>query len=232
MTIHHCCDRLREAVEFRCDRHPEVGECGDYVIGYSDKFDEYGLWLHDGPGGSASSWIEIQHCPFCGGRMSPSRRDRWFDRLEELGVEPEDAPSDMQNSTWWVGEGETARRRLWMPDKKDWAWVCLTVLPRVGMWTGQVSFDRTVAWIGGFEAGLGELITARMRARCEERLGRRTPLGWEVYVKAAALGLEVNELPQDSEMTDDEHRRAIAALRVELMEALGIDEPADGSQRV
>lgn len=88
-----------------------------------------------------------------------------------------------------------------------------------------IFLDRTVAWIGGFEAGLGDSITARMRARCEARLGRRTPLGWEVYVKAAALGLEVNELPRDSEMTEDEHRRTIAALRVELMDALGIDEP-------
>jgi hypothetical protein len=32
-----------------------VGACGDYLIGYSEKFDEYGLWVHDGPGGSPSS---------------------------------------------------------------------------------------------------------------------------------------------------------------------------------
>jgi len=69
MTIHHCCERLADAIQFRCDQHPEIGECGDYLIGYSEKFDEYGLWVHDGPGGSASSWIEIRHCPFCGGRM-------------------------------------------------------------------------------------------------------------------------------------------------------------------
>lgn len=109
VTINHCCQRLRDAVEFRCHEHPEVGACGDYVIGHSEKFDEYGIWVHDGPGGSASSSIEIRHCPFCGGRMSPSRRDEWFDRLEALGVEPDHAPPDMRSSAWWLGEGETAR---------------------------------------------------------------------------------------------------------------------------
>jgi len=143
-------------------------------------------------------------------------------------VEPEDAPPDMQSSAWWLDEAETARRRLWMPEKKDWAWVCLAVLPRIGMWTGQVSFDRTVAWLGGFECGQGGSITSRMRTRCEERLGRPTPLGWEVHIKADALGLGVDDVPHDAEMTDDEHRRTIAALRAALMDALDIDEPSDG----
>lgn len=225
MTIHHCCERMRDAVEFRCDQHPVVGECGDYLIGYSEKFDEYGLWVHDGPGGSASSWIEIHHCPFCGGRMSPSRREEWFDRLEELGVEPEDAPPEMESSKWWLGEGETARRSAWMPEKKTWDWVCLTVLPRIGMWTGQIRFALAVAWIEGFNWGQDESISALMQERCEERLGRRTPLGWHDYVKADSLGVSANDMPSDADMTDGEHLRAIAALRAELMNALGVVEP-------
>jgi len=75
MTVHHCCERMRETVEFRCDQHPEVGECGDYLVGYNETFDECDLWVHDGPGGSASSWVAIHHCPFCVGRLHPSRRD-------------------------------------------------------------------------------------------------------------------------------------------------------------
>lgn len=59
MNAGHCCDRIDEQVDFRCDQHPERAACGDYVIGYSAKFDEYGLWVHDGPNGSASSWIQI-----------------------------------------------------------------------------------------------------------------------------------------------------------------------------
>lgn len=128
-------------------------------------------------------------------------------------------------SKWWLDEGETARRRLWMPEKKGWAWVCLTVLPRVGMWTGQIRFALAVAWIEGFNWGQDESISELMQARCEERLGRRTPLPWHAYVKADALGESVNDIPSDSEMTDDEHLRAIAALRSELMDALGIEEP-------
>lgn len=216
---------MRDTVQFRCDQHSEIGECGDYLIGYDETFDEYGLWIHDGPGGSASSWVKIHHCPFCGGRLRPSRRDEWFDRLETLGLEPEDAPTEMQSSRWWLGEGETARRTVWMPEKKTWEWVCLTVLPRIGMWTGQVRFELAVAWIEGFEWGQRESISKVMQERCEERLGRRTPLGWHQYVKADTLGLSVDDMPSDSEMTDDEHLRAIVALRSELMDALSIEEP-------
>ncbi|WP_374454911.1 hypothetical protein [Nocardioides sp.] len=225
MTVHHCCARMRESIEFRCDQHPAVGECGDYLIGYSAKFDEYGLWVHDGPGGSASSWVEIHHCPFCGGRLRPSRRDEWFDRLDALGIEPDDAPPEMQSSTWWLGDGETARRTVWMPEQKTWEWVCLIVLPRIGMWTGQIRFGLAVAWIEGFEWGRGESINGLMQARCEKRLGRRTPLAWHQYVKADALGVRVNAMPSDSDMTNEEHLSAIAALRAELMDALGVEEP-------
>lgn len=223
----HCCKRMQDAVEFRCGQHPQLGECGDYLIGYSEKFDEYGTWVHDGPGGSASSWIEIQHCPFCGGKLRSSRRDEWFDRIDALGLGPEEAPAEMQSSTWWLGLGDTARRTAWMPEKKTWEWVCLTVLPRIGMWTGQIRFGLAVAWIEGFEWGHGESITNLMQERQEERLGRPTPLGWHQYVKADALGVSVTGMPNDSEMTEDEHRRAIAALRVELMDALGINEPTE-----
>jgi len=71
------------------------------VIGYSETFDEYGLWIHDGPEGSASSWVEIRHCPFCAAALPSSRRDDWFDRLEEQGLEPEDAPEEMRRNGWW-----------------------------------------------------------------------------------------------------------------------------------
>src|SRR5689334_25136313 len=60
----HCCDELTAPVEFRCDAHPRLGSCGDYLIGYHPTYDEYGLWIHDGEAGDASSWITIQHCPF------------------------------------------------------------------------------------------------------------------------------------------------------------------------
>lgn len=75
MTDHHCCEWLRETAEFTCDVHPAPGGCGDYLIAYNDTVDEYGLWVHDGPDGSASSSVTILFCPFCGSRLPPSRRD-------------------------------------------------------------------------------------------------------------------------------------------------------------
>jgi hypothetical protein len=116
---------------------------------------------------------------------------------------------------------------------RDWQWVCHTVLPRIGMYTGRISFDRTVAFLEGFDAAQDVSIRAMMNNRCEERLGHQTPLGssvnngWEKYVKAEALGVDVSDLPRDEEMSDDEHQRAISALRTELMTAMGIEENAD-----
>lgn len=101
MNLRHCCDRLAEQVNVHCDQHPEAGGCSDYLIGFSPKFDEYGLWIHDGPGGSAASRLLIDFCPFCGTALPRARRDDWFDRLELLGLEPEDAPDDMQRYGWW-----------------------------------------------------------------------------------------------------------------------------------
>lgn len=98
----HCCPDLRDHVEFRCDVHPEAASCADYLIGYNQTFDEYGLWIHDGADGEPSSWIVIQYCPFCGAKQPPNRRDEWFDRLHALGLEPEDAPGHLRRYGWWL----------------------------------------------------------------------------------------------------------------------------------
>lgn len=65
----------------------------------------------------------------------------------------------------------------------------MAILPRIGMWTGRISFDRTIAFLQGFEAAQDVSIRAMMNGRCEERLGRRTSLTGEAYVKADALGV-------------------------------------------
>lgn len=64
--------------------------------------------------------------------------------------------------------------------------MCETVLPYIGMWTGRVSFDRAVALIYGFDAAQPQSVLPLMNGRCEDRLGRRTPLSWEAYVKASS----------------------------------------------
>lgn len=38
----------------------------DKLVYYSSKFNEYGLPIYDGENGSASSYVIIQYCPWCG----------------------------------------------------------------------------------------------------------------------------------------------------------------------
>jgi hypothetical protein len=100
--VAHCCADLTRHVEFVCDMHPDRAGCPDYLIGYSPLFDEYGIWVHTGLDGAASSWNEIRHCPFCGTALPPSRRDQWFDELEARGLEPDAAPAELQQHGWWT----------------------------------------------------------------------------------------------------------------------------------
>ena len=64
------------------DRHPQ----NDWQsVRYDARFDEY--WL---PAGGARQCLF--HCPWCGEKLPPSQRDRWFDELEALGLDPDADP--------------------------------------------------------------------------------------------------------------------------------------------
>ena len=78
-------------------------EAGEIALVYNRKFREYGIRYLDG----TSSVQLITHCPWCGKRLPSSLRDKWFDRLEALGLEPEDSnvPVEMQTDAWWKNEG-------------------------------------------------------------------------------------------------------------------------------
>lgn len=72
----------------------------DEIILYIEKFDEYGIPVHDG----GSSYIEIRACPWCGKRLPQSKRDQWFNELEALGFDPllgQDIPAEYHTSRWW-----------------------------------------------------------------------------------------------------------------------------------
>jgi hypothetical protein len=77
---------------------------GDEVgaVVYTPKFREYGIPLSDG----GSSKLLIDFCPFCGARLPGSTRERWFDTLDELGLEPGDdrIPAAMETDEWWSTE--------------------------------------------------------------------------------------------------------------------------------
>ena len=66
---------------------------------YVPKFREYGIRSRTGD----TSYQLIKYCPWCGSKLPESLRDKWFDRLEKLGLEPEspDLPKDMTTDEWY-----------------------------------------------------------------------------------------------------------------------------------
>lgn len=84
----HCCDEMR--------RHLEEGEV---AIVYLPKFREYGIRIEDG----GTAFQMIRFCPWCGGMLPSSLRGRWFEELDDLGLEPEspDLPERYRTGAWW-----------------------------------------------------------------------------------------------------------------------------------
>lgn len=96
----HCCDEMRRQVAAVCDRHPGRHDCPDALVGYSPRFREYGLLVHDG----GSSLVRIRFCPWCGSRLPGSLRDEWFAELERRGIDPGggEVPTAFRSSAWWA----------------------------------------------------------------------------------------------------------------------------------
>jgi hypothetical protein len=100
MDTAHCCDLMRRNLDVVCDKHSSPVECPDALIAYSEKFNEYGLIVHDG----GKSSVLIHFCPWCGARLPESLRDRWFEELEALGFdEPlnQDIPARYNTAAWY-----------------------------------------------------------------------------------------------------------------------------------
>lgn len=96
----HCCEDMKRHTGKMCDEHDDPYECPDYVISYSETFDEYGLIIHDG----GPSSYDINFCPFCGSKLPESKRDQWFDELEALGFDSplfdDDIPEKYKSGAW------------------------------------------------------------------------------------------------------------------------------------
>ena len=96
----YCCELMKNNVNHKCDQHDDPFDCLDNLITYSDKFDEYGLIIHDG----GTSYILINYCPWCGSKLSESKRDLWFKTLEKLGFdEPleQNIPEEFKSDKWY-----------------------------------------------------------------------------------------------------------------------------------
>lgn len=95
---------MRNQLSHECDRRSDIYECPDCLIEYFDKFDEYGIIVHDG----GSSFLCIQYCPWCGHRLPESKRDRWFEEIRRRGFEPDsdDLPEQFRSDAWFRSENE------------------------------------------------------------------------------------------------------------------------------
>ena len=90
---------MQEQAELSCSVHAAPEDCRDALISYSDKFREYGLFIHDG--GSSSQAINF--CPWCGSKLPGSLRDRWFEELAALGFDDpcsQDIPEAFRSGAW------------------------------------------------------------------------------------------------------------------------------------
>lgn len=101
--VKHCCEDIQKNGTLGCDLHGDKYECPDVLISYVEKFDEYGIIIHDG----GSSSISINYCPFCGAKLPNSKRDIWFDELESLGYDDpseENIPDQYKSGEWYRGK--------------------------------------------------------------------------------------------------------------------------------
>lgn len=92
----HCCDDMEYYLGFSIDPI----DISDATVIYNEVFDEYGILIHDG----GNSKILIEFCPWCGKRLPESKRDRWFEELEALGIDSpftQDLPDEYKTSAWW-----------------------------------------------------------------------------------------------------------------------------------
>ncbi len=69
------------------------------AVVYEPRWREYGIRVLDG----GESKQLIRFCPWCGASLPDSLRDAWFDRIEQLGLEPDDPalPGELRSDDWW-----------------------------------------------------------------------------------------------------------------------------------
>jgi hypothetical protein len=86
-----------------CDTMRIVLSGDEYPIAFSPKFREYGLEIMDG----GSSYLVLNYCPWCGAKLPDTLRNRWFDELEALGIDPneDEVPPEFTDSRWYRDRG-------------------------------------------------------------------------------------------------------------------------------
>lgn len=73
------------------------------MIKYSEKFDEYGIPDYIAHNHKNAPIQLIRFCPWCGIQLPDSKRDEWYDKLEEMGINPnfDKVPIEYTTDQWW-----------------------------------------------------------------------------------------------------------------------------------
>ena len=100
--MNYCCEKMEYYLNMKCDIHPDPYDCPDNVVTYNEVYDEYGIIIHDG---THSSYI-IEYCPWCGQKLPESKREKWFETMEKLGIEKwkDTIPEKYTKWGWWLEE--------------------------------------------------------------------------------------------------------------------------------
>ncbi len=99
LTGTHCCARMQVELGRGGESEAARFRSADALLTYFEKFDEYGIIVHDG----GSSFVLIQFCPWCGTQLPDSKRDRWFEELGKLGIDPQgdSIPPEYESGIWY-----------------------------------------------------------------------------------------------------------------------------------
>jgi len=82
---------------------------GEVGIEFIPKFREYGIAVR----GEGKSVITIEFCPWCGSKLPQSLRTKWFERIDELGIDEatDRIPVELRSEEWYSKTATKGRRR-------------------------------------------------------------------------------------------------------------------------
>ncbi len=107
---HFICAHIAEEITKSCNVHSSPLDCPDFLVVYVPEYREYGLPIRDGKNSSASSYVVINYCPWCGKKLPISLREKYFDILEkEYGLDialgdiedNPNIPEEFKSDEWW-----------------------------------------------------------------------------------------------------------------------------------
>ncbi len=92
---------MKDAGEFCCfDMKVNITEME--TITYNKVFDEYSIRILE----DSVSVMLLNYCPWCGKRLPNSKREKWVEHLEKIGIENPllqnaNIPNKFKSDDWW-----------------------------------------------------------------------------------------------------------------------------------